>query len=118
MISMTAAMAVGPVIGGLLIDAAGFRAAYAVDAVITTAALWGFGSLPPIPPDPEARPRGGLRSVVDGLAALATMPNVRMTFIADIAVMVLAQPLIFNTLALLGLPLYKLLFGFEEAENA
>lgn len=91
-ISMTTAMAVGPVIGGLLIDAAGFRAAYAVDAVITTAALWGFGSLPPIPPDPEARPRGGLRSVVDGLAALATMPNVRMTFIADIAAMVLAQP--------------------------
>lgn len=94
-IAMTGSMALGPVIGGFLIDLAGFRAAYALDALITTAALWGLGSLPPIPPTPPtdgAPASGGLRSVVDGLGALRAMPNVRMTFVADIAAMVLAQP--------------------------
>ncbi len=90
--SMNGSMLIGPVLAGLLIDAAGYRGAYVADALITTAALWGFGRLPPVPPQGERRSGSGLRSVVDGLAYLRTTRNVRMTFVADIAAMVLAQP--------------------------
>ncbi|QIK82253.1 MFS transporter [Sanguibacter sp. HDW7] len=46
-------------------------------------------------PDPDvapARRRVGLSSVVEGLRYLATQPNVRMTFLVDLAAMVLAMP--------------------------
>lgn len=94
--AMNASLTVGPLLAGVLVDWGGFRTAYTVDAVITTAALWGLSTLPPLPPDhgedgpPTTRP--GLRSVLDGFAFLATRPNVRMTFVADIAAMFLAQP--------------------------
>ncbi|WP_404380748.1 MFS transporter [Knoellia locipacati] len=106
--AMNASMTVGPLLAGVLVDWGGFRAAYTVDAVITTAALWGLARLPSLPPDPhsvrrddgltptvaDARQRRapGIRSVLDGFSFLATRPNVRMTFIADICAMVLAQP--------------------------
>ena len=106
--AMNASMTVGPLLAGLLVDWGGFRAAYTVDAVITTAALWGLARLPSLPPEPhsvrrddgltptvaDARQRRapGIRSVLDGFSFLATRPNVRMTFIADICAMVLAQP--------------------------
>ena len=64
--------------------------------MISTAAIWGLSTLPPLPPEPgEDGPpatRPGLRSVLDGFTYLATRPNVRMTFVADIAAMFLAQP--------------------------
>ena len=41
---------------------------------------------------PAARRRVGLSSVVEGLRYLATQPNVRMTFLVDMAAMVLAMP--------------------------
>ena len=94
--AMNASLTVGPLLAGVLVDWGGFKAAYTTDAVITTAALWGLSTLPPLPPEhgedgpPATRP--GLRSVLDGLAFLATRPNVRMTFVADIAAMFLAQP--------------------------
>lgn len=113
--AMNASMTVGPLLAGVLVDVGGFRAAYTVDAVITTAALWGLARLPSLPPELPQPPgtggtdgtRGtggvaarsaptrrapGIRSVLDGFAFLATRPNVRMTFVADIAAMVLAQP--------------------------
>ncbi|GAB3442890.1 MFS transporter [Phycicoccus ginsengisoli] len=94
--AMNASLTVGPLLAGVLVDWGGFRTAYTVDAVITTAALWGLSTLPPLPPDHgESGPsttRPGLRSVLDGFAFLATRPNVRMTFVADIAAMFLAQP--------------------------
>jgi MFS family permease len=98
--AMNASMTVGPLLAGVLVDVGGFRTAYTVDAVITTAALWGLARLPSLPPEPvdgvEASGTGrrapGIRSVLDGFAFLATRPNVRMTFVADIAAMVLAQP--------------------------
>jgi hypothetical protein len=80
----------------VLVDWGGFKAAYTTDAVITTAALWGLARLQPLPPEPAAQgaapSRPGLRSVLDGFAFLATRPNVRMTFVADICAMLLAQP--------------------------
>ncbi|WP_425572086.1 MFS transporter [Pedococcus ginsenosidimutans] len=94
--AMNASMTVGPLLAGVLVDWGGFKAAYTTDAVITTAALWGLASLPSLPPEPPqdgaARTRPGLRSVLDGFAFLGTRPNVRMTFVADIAAMLLAQP--------------------------
>jgi len=97
--AMNASMTVGPLLAGLLVDWGGFRMAYTVDAVITTAALWGLARLPSLPPEPanpgdtDAAPSTpGIRSVLDGFSFLATRPNVRMTFIADICAMVLAQP--------------------------
>jgi MFS family permease len=94
--AMNASLTVGPLLAGVLVDWGGFKAAYTVDAVITTAAIWGLSTLPPLPPeraDGEPAPtRPGLRSVLDGFTFLATRPNVRMTFVADIAAMFLAQP--------------------------
>jgi len=106
--AMNASMTVGPLLAGLLVDRGGFRAAYTVDAVITTAALWGLARLPSLPPEPSSVRQGdglapivadarvrrapGIRSVLDGFSFLATRPNVRMTFVSDICAMVLAQP--------------------------
>lgn len=97
--AMNASMTVGPLLAGLLVDWGGFRAAYTVDAVITTAALWGLARLPSLPPEPSDSGEGvptrrapGIRSVLDGFSFLATRPNVRMTFVSDICAMVLAQP--------------------------
>jgi MFS family permease len=94
--AMNASMTVGPLLAGVLVDWGGFKAAYTADALITTAALWGLARLPALPPEPTAEgvapTRPGLRSVLDGFAFLATRPNVRMTFLADIAAMLLAQP--------------------------
>jgi MFS family permease len=94
--AMNASMTVGPLMAGFLVDGGGFKAAYTTDAVITTAALWGLATLQPLPPEPAeegaAPSRPGLRSVLDGFAFLTTRPNVRMTFVADICAMLLAQP--------------------------
>ena len=94
--AMNASMTVGPLLAGVLVDWGGFKAAYTADALITTAALWGLAKLPSLPPEPAeegaAPTRPGLRSVLDGFTFLATRPNVRMTFVADICAMLLAQP--------------------------
>ena len=86
-------MTAGPLLAGVLIGRYGFDVAYAFDALITTAALWGLLTLGPIRPEPGEGPRRtGLRSVVEGFGFLRRSPNVRMTFVSDIYAMVLAQP--------------------------
>ena len=93
--AMNTSMTVGPLLAGLLIDTGGYKAAYTVDTALTLAAVLGLLRLGPIPPDhgdDGSVRRAGLRSVVDGFRFLGTAPNVRMTFVADIAAMVLAQP--------------------------
>ena len=92
-LAMNTSLTAGPLLAGVLIGRFGFDAAYAFDAVITTAALWGLLTLGPIRPEPGEGPRRtGLRSVVDGFGFLRRSPNVRMTFVSDIYAMVLAQP--------------------------
>ncbi len=91
--AMNLTFLVGPLLAGVLVDAGGFQAAYTVDALLFTAALWGLWRLPAIPPEaPSASAPVGFRAVWDGLSFLGSRPNVRMTFLADLVAMVLAQP--------------------------
>ncbi len=93
--AMNTSLTVGPLMAGVLVDWGGFKAAYTADALITTAALWGLARLHALPPeghDKGSATRPGLRSVLDGFSFLATRPNVRMTFVADICAMLFAQP--------------------------
>ncbi|GIL36607.1 MFS transporter [Phycicoccus sp. DTK01] len=95
--AMNTAMTAGPLLAGVLVDRGGYRLAYTADAVLTLAAVTSLWRLHPIPPDrsdagDDGPRRVGLRSVLDGFGFLRTAPNVRMTFVADIAAMLLAQP--------------------------
>jgi MFS family permease len=91
MASFNLGFTLGPLVGALLISWGGFAAAYGVDALTFTAALYSLYRLPPIPPE-GGTTRAGLRSVLEGLRFLGRSPNLRMTFILDLCAMVLAQP--------------------------
>ena len=88
-------LTLGPLLGAFLVATWGFAAAYTVDVILFSAALWALWRLPDLPPlssgSGETRPRG-LASVVEGLRYLATRPNVRMTFVVDLCAMVFAMP--------------------------
>ncbi|GAA2538134.1 MFS transporter [Streptomyces intermedius] len=81
----------GPVLGGALVGLWGYQAAYLIDAVAFTAALYAMWRLPAMRPEREEGSRGRA-SVLDGLRFLATRPNIRMTFFTDLCAMVLAHP--------------------------
>src|SRR6185312_11024789 len=76
---------------GVLVANVGFGWTYTLDVLTFTAAIWAVVKLPPIPPEGEVR-KAGLQSVAEGLQFLRTRPNIRMTFLVDLAAMVLAQP--------------------------
>ena len=82
---------VGPLVAGVLIGWRGLAAAYLVDCVTFSAALYALWRLPAVPPEGEVR-RAGVASVVEGLRYLRTRTNVLMTFLVDMCAMVLAQP--------------------------
>ena len=90
-LSWTAGMAVGPLLGGLLVAGHGYAWAYTVDVLTFVPALWAVWRLPAMPPEGEVR-RAGLASVLEGLRFLGTRPNLRMTFLVDLAAMVFAMP--------------------------
>lgn len=81
----------GPMLGGALVGLWGYQAAYLIDAVAFTAALYAMWRLPAMRPEREEGSRGRA-SVLDGLRFLATRPNIRMTFFTDLCAMVLAHP--------------------------
>ena len=89
--SWTLGFTVGPLLAGVLVGTYGYSATFAVDVLTFTAALYGVARLPSIPPE-GAVSRAGLRSVLEGLRFLRTRRNVLMTFLVDLAAMVLAQP--------------------------
>lgn len=94
-------MTVGPLLGAFL-AAWNFGAAYTLDVIFFTAALWALWRLPDIPPGESAgddaaaaKPRSrwlGLTSVWEGLRYLATRPNLRTTFVVDLIAMIFAMP--------------------------
>jgi len=92
------ALTVGPLLGALLVAVSGFAAAYLVDVVLFTTALWALWRLPDLPPLLAADEAGdratrrGFASILEGLRYLATRPNVRMTFVVDLIAMVFAMP--------------------------
>jgi MFS family permease len=99
----TVATAAGPLLAGLLLATLSFAAAYALDAVLFTLALYAAVRLPPLPPlhetDPDADGAAparanvpGLRSVAEGLAFISTRPVLLLSFGVDIVAMVLAMP--------------------------
>jgi MFS family permease len=89
--SMNLGFTVGPLLGGVVYGWGGPQAAYTIDSVTFTAALYALWRLPAVPPLGEVR-RAGLASVLEGLRYLRTRPNVLMTFLVDLCAMVLAQP--------------------------
>ncbi|MDO5744483.1 MAG: MFS transporter [Micrococcaceae bacterium] len=91
MVTFGVAQMVGPLLGGLLVAQIGFGWTYSLDVLTYAAAVWSVYKLPPLPP--EGTPsKAGLKSVIEGFRFLATQPNVRMTFLIDMAAMVLAAP--------------------------
>src|SRR5215216_5750268 len=84
-------MVLGPLLARLILARRSFAAAYAADFTVFTIALYAALRLPALPPTgPGTTP--GLRSVVDGLAFIATRPVLLLSFAVDIAAMVLAMP--------------------------
>jgi MFS family permease len=84
-------MVLGPLLAGLILARWSFAAAYAADFAVFTIALYAALRLPGLPPTgPPTVP--GLRSVVDGLAFIATRPVLLLSFAVDIVAMVLAMP--------------------------
>ncbi len=91
MVTFGIAQMVGPLLGGILVAQIGFGWTYGIDVLTYTAAVWSVYMLPALPADRKAAP-AGLRSVIAGFRFLGTQPNVRMTFLIDLAAMVLAAP--------------------------
>jgi MFS family permease len=88
-VSMNLGMTVGPMLGGLLIGAYGAQAAYLVDAVAFSATLYAMWRLPSMRPLGD---RTGRASVLDGLRFLRSQPNLRTSFLADLAAMIFGLP--------------------------
>jgi MFS family permease len=95
------AMTAGPLLAGLLVADARFAAAYAVDAAAFSVAFWAAFRLPALPPIRSGaadRPEGATtrpsrwRDIRDGLAYIAATPVLWLSFVIDIAAMVLALP--------------------------
>ncbi|MEP7764026.1 MFS transporter [Sanguibacter sp. 25GB23B1] len=119
-ITWNIALTLGPLSAALVVARWGYGAVYTLDVLCFTAALWALVQLPGMPPEPSGAAeapgepadgpvvdggpgsvsRGGgarrrvvgLGSVVEGLRYLATRPNVRMTFLVDLAAMIFAMP--------------------------
>ncbi|MFI7440915.1 MFS transporter [Nonomuraea indica] len=82
---------IGPMVGGVVLAASGFAAAYALDALLFGAGLYAALRLPPLPPLGEVS-RPGARAVVEGLRHILASPVLLMSFVVDIIAMVLALP--------------------------
>ena len=91
MVTFGIAQMVGPLLGGILVAQIGFAWTYGIDVLTYTAAVWSVYMLPSMPANKKAAP-AGFRSVIEGFRFLGTQPNVRMTFLIDMAAMVLAAP--------------------------
>lgn len=89
-ISMNLGLTVGPMIGGVLIGAYGSQSAYLVDTVAFAGTIYAMWRLPAM--RPETGTRKGRASVLDGLRFLREQPNLRTSFVADLAAMVFGLP--------------------------
>jgi MFS family permease len=81
----------GPLLAGLVLARSTYATAYGIDALLFTVGFYAALRLPSIPPLGEVTPPG-LRSVLDGLAFIASRRILLMSFVVDLAAMVLAMP--------------------------
>lgn len=88
-VSMNLGLTVGPMLGGLLIGAYGAQAAFLVDTVAFTGTLYAMWRLPAMRPLDAGKARA---SVLDGLRFLREQPNLRTSFLADLAAMIFGLP--------------------------
>ncbi len=88
-ISMNLGLTVGPMVGGVLIGTYGAQSAYLVDTVAFAATLYAMWRLPAMRPIGD---RKGRASVLDGLRFLREQPNLRTSFLADLAAMIFGMP--------------------------
>jgi MFS family permease len=84
-------LVLGPLLAVAVIGRWSFAAAYAIDALLFSVALYATLRLPPLRPLGVTSPPG-LRSVVEGLAFIATRPVLLLSFVVDIVAMVFAMP--------------------------
>ncbi|MER5640288.1 MFS transporter [Kitasatospora sp. NPDC002227] len=92
-VSMNLGMTVGPMFGGVLIGAYGAQAAYLVDTVAFAATIYAMWRLPALRPgDGTAGAPKRRASVLDGLRFLREQPNLRASFLADLAAMIFGLP--------------------------
>ncbi|UWE13731.1 MFS transporter [Actinacidiphila bryophytorum] len=82
----------GPMLGGVFVGLWGYQAAYLIDAAAFTASLYAMWRLPSMLPGEGEGSAKKRPSVLEGLRYLAARPNLRTTFVSDLAAMVLAQP--------------------------
>jgi MFS family permease len=81
----------GPALAGVLVASVGFGWTYSIDVVLFVAAFLGLATLPRILPEGEVH-RPGLESLRYGFAFLKRAPNIRASFLIDIAAMTFGQP--------------------------
>ena len=87
----TAGSVIGPLIAGVILAHGSYAWAYGADAALFTVGFYAALRLPAIPPL-GAKVKPGLRAVLEGLAFIANRPVLLMSFVVDIAAMVLAMP--------------------------
>ncbi len=89
-----AATVAGPLVAGVVLAHSTFALAYGIDALLFTVSLWASLRLPHLPPERTGSDRGsvGLGAVAAGLRYLSTTPILALSFVVDIAAMVLAYP--------------------------
>ncbi len=86
---------IGPLLAGVLIPVAGLSTLYLVDSIALLATLWAVWRLPSLPPVPTAdgaRRQVGVRSVLEGLRHIGRNGILLVSFVADLAAMVLGMP--------------------------
>jgi MFS family permease len=88
-VAFQAAMLGGPALGGVLLGAWGAQAAFALDAALTLAALYGVARLPAMRPESAGSPR----STLAGLRFALRTPALRGALLVDLAQTVLAMPI-------------------------
>ncbi len=86
-----AMVTVGPALAGVLVAYVGIAWTYTIDVVLFLAAFLGLWTLPAVLPEGERR-RPGWGSVAEGIRFLRAAPNIRTSFLIDIAAMTFGNP--------------------------
>ncbi|HEU5421129.1 MAG TPA: MFS transporter [Streptosporangiaceae bacterium] len=90
-LTSNAAELAGPLLGGVLIAAAGLPAAFWIDAATSLIALAAFSRLSSFPPAPEAD-RPSLRSLAEGIRYVRSRQEILGSYLIDIAAMFFGAP--------------------------